>query len=119
MSLATNAFLNFPFCLFFSNRRSRSTRRAGKKRKVDTMIVRRPTPVTMPSSFIPRELLMLKVRNAMLVVTPPVKMPLPLLRKVFCMAASIVFPNERPSVNPEIIWIEKSIPNPIRITVIM
>ncbi len=50
-------------------------------------------------------------------VSPPVNIPLPLFKKVSSMDWSIGFPMERLSVKMEIMWIEKSIPNPMRMTV--
>ncbi|MBA7704656.1 hypothetical protein ES703_113473 [subsurface metagenome] len=77
----------------------------------------KPTLLTIPTSFIPREELMIKAKKAPQVVRPPVNMPLPLFKKVSSMDLLIGFPMERLSVKMEMIWMEKSIPNPMRITV--
>ncbi len=91
----------------------------GKKSIVTKRIARRPVPVTSPISFMPREWLMTKVKKAQAVVSAPVIMPLPLFINVFSMAKAIVSPVARHSVNPDMIWIEKSIPRPRSITAII
>ena len=79
-------------------------------------IANRPVLLTRPTSLIPREELIIKAKKAAQVVKPPVNIPFPLFKKVSSMAVSIGFPTERLSLKIAIICIEKSIPNPIKIT---